>query len=75
MNDSNLIDLFEKVAGIPSDRQAAKRLNVSRTYISDIRNGRKNISEKLFASMATIAGTCILKEWGDRAQRRIMDIM
>ena len=75
MNDYDIIKLFKKRAGITSDYQAAKKLRISRTVISDIRNGRKHISENIVITMTRIAGREIAHAYAASIERRIMDIM
>ena len=73
MNDYEIVKLFEKKAGIPSDTQAALRLGINRTHISNIRNGRADLSESLVKRMVQIAGEEIAEAWAARCKRRIMD--
>jgi len=75
MNDYDIIKLFETKTGIQSDTQAAKKLGINRTHISNIRNGRATLSEHLVSKMVKIAGESIADAWAIRSKRRIMDIM
>jgi plasmid maintenance system antidote protein VapI len=51
-----LIDAVKKAENLPSDNKAAERLGLSRQFISNIRNERKNLSPEQALIAAEIAG-------------------
>jgi len=75
MNDEEIIKLFKEKKKILSDNKAAEMLGVSRGYISNIRRGQKDISPKIIARMARIAGPEITEAWGERCKERINEML
>lgn len=46
MNDQVVIDaMFEEAKRLGSGKKLAKKLDISEQYLSDILNGRRNVSE------------------------------
>lgn len=56
MKTTELLDAAKEAQGIPSDYAMAKRLAVSRSRMSEWRNGREFLSDEMAVTVAAMAG-------------------
>jgi len=64
MNDFDLFVRFKDITGAKTSKEMAKMLGITHNYISNIKSGKVNLSEKTAHKMWLIGGEQISQMWG-----------